>query len=111
MLDERRNTRELFARANIYDWEQGGLAMNGAGAAAVQTGDADLLTHPRAGRSCAYAALMRRHNQRLYRPARGILRDDAEAEEGCRKAMSVPSPISVVSKARRALPPGSRASS
>lgn len=55
--------------------------MNGAGAAAVQTGDADLLTHLRAGGSSAYAALMRRHNQRLYRLARGILRDDAEAEE------------------------------
>jgi RNA polymerase sigma-70 factor, ECF subfamily len=55
--------------------------MDGVGAGAVQTGDAELLTHLRAGRSSAYAALMRRHNQRLYRLARGILKDDAEAEE------------------------------
>lgn len=48
---------------------------------AGQGGDAELLAHLRAGRSSAYAALMRRNNQRLYRLARGILRDDAEAEE------------------------------
>jgi RNA polymerase sigma-70 factor (ECF subfamily) len=46
-----------------------------------QVGEAELLAHLRAGRSSAYAALMRRNNQRLYRLARGILGDDAEAEE------------------------------
>ncbi|HXZ00931.1 MAG TPA: sigma factor [Stellaceae bacterium] len=55
--------------------------MSGAGTATAQTGDADLRTHLRAGRSSAHAALMRRPNQRLYRLARGILRDDAAAEE------------------------------
>jgi RNA polymerase sigma-70 factor (ECF subfamily) len=35
----------------------------------------------RAGHSSAYALLMRRNNQRLYRLARGIVADDAEAEE------------------------------
>lgn len=53
-----------------------GIAVDGA-----QGGDAELLAYMRAGRSSAYAALMRRNNQRLFRLARGILRDDAEAEE------------------------------
>ena len=33
------------------------------------------------GESALYELLMRRHNQRLYRIARAILRDDAEAED------------------------------
>lgn len=48
---------------------------------ATEAGEGQLLAELRAGRSSAYAALMRRNNQRLYRLARGILRDDAEAEE------------------------------
>ena len=43
--------------------------------------DAELLAGMRAGNSAAFAALMRSNNQRLYRLARGFLRDDAEAEE------------------------------
>jgi RNA polymerase sigma-70 factor (ECF subfamily) len=35
----------------------------------------------RNGDSSAFEAIMRRHNQRLYRIARAILRDDAEAED------------------------------
>jgi len=50
-------------------------------ATAVKMGDAELLAQLRAGRSSAYAALMRGNNQRLYRLARGILRDESEAEE------------------------------
>jgi RNA polymerase sigma-70 factor (ECF subfamily) len=34
-----------------------------------------------AGETALYELLMRRHNQRLYRIARGILRDDGEAED------------------------------
>ncbi|MEP7260393.1 MAG: RNA polymerase sigma factor [Usitatibacter sp.] len=34
----------------------------------------------------AIRLLMRRHNQRLYRTARGILRDDAEAEDAVQEA-------------------------
>src|SRR5215472_17906570 len=33
------------------------------------------------GETALYELLMRRHNQRLYRIARAILRDDAEAED------------------------------
>jgi DNA-directed RNA polymerase specialized sigma24 family protein len=43
--------------------------------------DAELLAGMRAGHSAAFAALMRSNNQRLYRLARGFLRDDLEAEE------------------------------
>jgi RNA polymerase sigma-70 factor, ECF subfamily len=43
--------------------------------------DAELVLLLRAGDSPAFAALMRRHNQRLYRLARGVVRNDAEAEE------------------------------
>jgi RNA polymerase sigma-70 factor (ECF subfamily) len=35
----------------------------------------------RAGHPPAFAALMRRHNQCLFRLARGVVGDDAEAEE------------------------------
>jgi RNA polymerase sigma-70 factor (ECF subfamily) len=47
----------------------------------TEMGESELLSGLRAGRSSAYAALMRRNNQRLYRLARGVLGDDAEAEE------------------------------
>ncbi len=47
----------------------------------AELGESELLSGLRAGRSSAYAALMRRNNQRLYRLARGVLGDDAEAEE------------------------------
>jgi RNA polymerase sigma-70 factor (ECF subfamily) len=43
--------------------------------------DAELLAGMRAGNSAAFAAFMRSNNQRLYRLARGFLRDDLEAEE------------------------------
>ncbi len=48
--------------------------------------DADLVLLLRAGHSPAFAALMRRHNQRLYRLARGVVRDDAEAEEAVQES-------------------------
>jgi RNA polymerase sigma-70 factor (ECF subfamily) len=43
--------------------------------------DLDLLEHLKAGQPAAFAALMRSNNQRLYRLARGFLRNDAEAED------------------------------
>ena len=45
------------------------------------SGDAELIASLRARESGAYVALMRRNNQRLYRLARGILRNDSEAED------------------------------
>lgn len=44
-------------------------------------GDGELLGRMRGGDADAFAALMRLNNRRLYRLARGILKDDAEAEE------------------------------
>jgi RNA polymerase sigma-70 factor, ECF subfamily len=43
--------------------------------------DTELLSLMRAGQSTAFAVLMRRNNQRLYRLARSIVKDDSEAEE------------------------------
>ena len=40
-----------------------------------------MVTRVLAGDTAAFELLMRRHNQRLYRAARAILRDDAEAED------------------------------
>lgn len=43
--------------------------------------DEQVVTRVLAGETALYELLMRRHNQRLYRIARAILRDDAEAED------------------------------
>jgi len=48
--------------------------------------DADLVTLCRGGDPRAMEALMRRHNRTLYRTARAILRDDAEAEDAVQDA-------------------------
>lgn len=48
--------------------------------------DAELVTRVRSGDTRAMEALMRRHNRTLYRTARAILRDDAEAEEAVQEA-------------------------
>jgi len=58
--------------------------MTGAAAEAGEVGEAAFLAELRHGSPAAYAALMRHNNQRLYRWARGILRDDGEAEEAVR---------------------------
>jgi RNA polymerase sigma-70 factor (ECF subfamily) len=41
----------------------------------------DLLADLRRGDRAAFVALMRRYNQRLFRAARAVVRDDAEAED------------------------------
>ena len=51
-----------------------------------QTPDAQLARLVAAGREDAFRILMRRYNQALYRTARAILRDDAEAEEALQEA-------------------------
>jgi len=43
--------------------------------------DEQIVTRVLAGETALYELLMRRYNQRLYRVARAILRDDAEAED------------------------------
>jgi RNA polymerase sigma-70 factor (ECF subfamily) len=48
--------------------------------------DVDLVERIRRGDARAMEALMRRHNRALYRTARAILRDDAEAEDAVQDA-------------------------
>src|SRR5512144_663035 len=43
--------------------------------------DEEVVRRVRAGEGPLFEVLMRRYNQRLYRVARAILRDDAEAED------------------------------
>ena len=48
--------------------------------------DADLVALVRDGNGPAFAAIMQRYNPRLYRVARGVIRDDAEAEDVLQEA-------------------------
>src|SRR3954451_10783581 len=46
-----------------------------------QLTDEEVVQRVKAGQTPLYEIIMRRYNQRLYRVARAILRDDAEAED------------------------------
>ena len=46
-----------------------------------QLTDEEVVERVKAGQTPLYEIIMRRYNQRLYRVARAILRDDAEAED------------------------------
>ena len=48
--------------------------------------DSRLVEQVRHGDDAAFAVLMRRHNRRLYRTARAILKDDAAAEDALQEA-------------------------
>lgn len=50
------------------------------------TSDAELATRSAGGDTAAFAAIMRRHNQLLYRTARSILKSDAETEDALQEA-------------------------
>jgi RNA polymerase sigma-70 factor (ECF subfamily) len=54
--------------------------------AAARADDAALVDRVRAGDAAAFELLMRRHNRRLYRTARSLLRDAAEAEDAVQEA-------------------------
>jgi len=49
--------------------------------ASIETGDAELVQRARVRDEAAVRAIMQANNRRLYRLARGILRNDAEAED------------------------------
>jgi RNA polymerase sigma-70 factor (ECF subfamily) len=49
-------------------------------------GERELLARIRGGDAAAFAALMRQNNRRLYRLARGILKDENEAEEAVQES-------------------------
>jgi RNA polymerase sigma-70 factor (ECF subfamily) len=48
--------------------------------------EADLIARARRGDQLAFRNIMERHNQRLYRVARAVLRDEAEAEDAVQEA-------------------------
>jgi len=52
----------------------------------MDASDAELAGRIATGDSAAFEAVMRRHNQQLFRTARAILRDDAEAEDALQEA-------------------------
>ncbi|ART50900.1 RNA polymerase subunit sigma-24 [Acidovorax carolinensis] len=53
-----------------------------AGAATTAPGsDAELIGHALQGDQAAFEAIMRRHNRLLFRAARGVVADDAEAQD------------------------------
>lgn len=54
--------------------------------AAVAPSDAELCALAQQGSEKAYAAIIRRHNRRLFRIARSILKNDAEAEDALQDA-------------------------
>lgn len=56
------------------------------GAAPAGASDMVLVARVRAGDAAAFESLMRRYNRRLFRVARGILRDPAEAEDVVQEA-------------------------
>lgn len=55
-------------------------------AATDRLDDADLVARIRARDADAFRTVMQRYNQRLYRVARGILRNDGEAEDAVQEA-------------------------
>ena len=57
------------------------MVMSTTAATAATADDADLVARVLEGDKAAYEVLIRRHNQRLFRAARAIVRDDDEAED------------------------------
>jgi RNA polymerase sigma-70 factor (ECF subfamily) len=48
--------------------------------------DAEIVRRVRAGESALFEVLMRRHNQRVYRVVRAVLKDEAEVEDAMQQA-------------------------
>ena len=48
--------------------------------------DLEIVQRVKAGEGALFELLMRRYNQRLYRVARGIVKDEAEAEDVMQQA-------------------------
>jgi hypothetical protein len=71
-----------------------------------QLTDEELVNRVKAGDTALYEIIMRRYNQRLYRVARAILRDDGEAED-VMQLMFAPLRSSTSSRGSPHSPPGS----
>src|SRR5438270_9742990 len=63
-----------------------GITQGAPAAAAAGDSDPALVSRAAAGDARAFEALMRRYNRMLFRTARAILRDDAEAEDALQDA-------------------------
>ncbi len=63
-----------------------GQASTAVAAASPDLPDAELARRVAGGDEAAFHRLMRRHNRTLFRTARAILRDDAEAEDALQEA-------------------------
>jgi RNA polymerase sigma-70 factor (ECF subfamily) len=61
-------------------------ALMGPDAKNLPISDEELVRRVRAGETALFEVVMRRYNQRLYRIARTLLRDDAEAEDVMQQA-------------------------
>ena len=59
---------------------------NAAQALTIQRADMEVIARIQAGDMSAFEQLMRANNRKLYRTARAILRDDADAEEAVQDA-------------------------
>jgi RNA polymerase sigma-70 factor, ECF subfamily len=57
-----------------------------ATAAAAALSDAEVVRRVRGGETALFEILMRRHNQRLYRAARSVVKDESEAEDVMQQA-------------------------
>jgi RNA polymerase sigma-70 factor (ECF subfamily) len=70
--------------------KENGMAGEAAGIEAVARtealSDLEIVQRVKAGEGALFELLMRRYNQRLYRVARGIVKDDAEAEDVMQQA-------------------------
>jgi RNA polymerase sigma-70 factor (ECF subfamily) len=62
------------------------MALTGSALPAAGSGDASLVERVLTGDLAAFETLMRRYNRVLFRTARAILKDDAEAEDALQEA-------------------------
>ena len=68
--------------------------------------DEEVVARVLAGETAMFEIVMRRHNQRLYRVARSILRNDNEAEDVMQDAYVRPTNIWAGLPGERSSPPG-----
>ena len=68
--------------------------------------DAEIVERVKSGETALYEILMRRYNQRLYRVALAILRNDAEAEDVMPGRLRAGLPASQSICGARLFPPG-----
>src|SRR5688572_11078026 len=77
-----------FHLMHVSIMKRSGASMHPSALESVHEGlpDAEIARRIAGGNEDAFRLLMRRHNQTLYRTARSILKDDAEAEDAVQEA-------------------------